>query len=133
MPTYTLYLLWMTFEDAVSVLFCLLSFSFFAFSFIGRFHSIHCCYMFCTLLSCLYKVIVAMLSATGCFSFESAFFRSTAFVLDGQFFQISCGIVVKAGLSIFKCCFLVHHSDHALAISQQACMHVNLPASHLHA
>ena len=112
----------MTFEDTASV-FCLLSFSFFTFSIVGKFHSIHCCCKFCTLLSCLY-------SATGCFSFESAFFHSTAFVLDGQFFQISCGIVVKAGLSIFKCCFLVHHSDHALAISQQhACFSTSFASS----
>ena len=33
------------------------------------------------LLPCLYKVIIAMLSETGCFPFASAFFfRSTAFV-----------------------------------------------------
>ena len=44
---HTLYLLWMTFEDAASV-FCLLSFSCFTFSFIGKFHSTHCCYMFYT-------------------------------------------------------------------------------------
>ena len=69
-----------------------------------------------------YSYVISAIKLQLRVSSESAFFCccSTAFVLDEQFFQVSCGIVVKAGLSILKWCCFVYHSDRALAISKQA-------------